>query len=125
DYLFIDTHPGLNEETLLSISISDILIIIMRPDQQDFQGTIVTVDLAKMLLVDNLYLMVNKVLSKYDFNQIKEEIEGVFDVEVAAVLPLSEELVDLASSDLISLTLPEHPWSLGITSVAKMIMETN
>jgi len=25
DYLFIDTHPGLNEETLLSIAISDIL----------------------------------------------------------------------------------------------------
>ena len=32
DYLFIDTHPGLNEETLLSIATSDILIIILRPD---------------------------------------------------------------------------------------------
>jgi MinD-like ATPase involved in chromosome partitioning or flagellar assembly len=34
DYLFIDTHPGLNEETLLSIAISDILIILLRPDQR-------------------------------------------------------------------------------------------
>ena len=46
DYLFIDTHPGLNEETLLSITISDILLLILRPDQQDFQGTAVTVDVA-------------------------------------------------------------------------------
>ena len=30
DYLFIDTHPGLNEETLLSIILSDILILILR-----------------------------------------------------------------------------------------------
>ena len=44
DYLLIDTHPGLNEETLLSIAISDSLVIILRPDQQDFQGTSVTVD---------------------------------------------------------------------------------
>src|SRR5713101_9812392 len=39
DFLMIDTHPGLNEETLLSIAISDALVIILRPDQQDYQGT--------------------------------------------------------------------------------------
>jgi len=43
DVLRIDTHPGLNEETLLSIAISDTLLIILRPDQQDYQGTSVTV----------------------------------------------------------------------------------
>ena len=46
DYLFIDTHPGLNEETLLSILISDTLILVLRPDQQDFQGTAVTMEVA-------------------------------------------------------------------------------
>jgi len=30
DYLFIDTHPGLNEETLLSIAISDCLLLPFR-----------------------------------------------------------------------------------------------
>lgn len=38
DYLFIDTHPGLNEETLLSIGISNVLVVLLRPDSQDFQG---------------------------------------------------------------------------------------
>jgi MinD-like ATPase involved in chromosome partitioning or flagellar assembly len=47
DYLFIDTHPGVNEETLLSIAVSDLLILIVRPDQQDFQGSAVTVELAR------------------------------------------------------------------------------
>jgi MinD-like ATPase involved in chromosome partitioning or flagellar assembly len=46
DYLFIDTHPGVNEETLLSIAICDRFLLIMRPDNQDFQGTAVTVELA-------------------------------------------------------------------------------
>lgn len=47
DYLFIDTHPGLNEETLLCLSISDILVLILRPDQQDFMGTAVTAEVAR------------------------------------------------------------------------------
>ncbi|NCC26310.1 MAG: MinD/ParA family protein, partial [Deltaproteobacteria bacterium] len=38
DFLFIDTHPGLNEETLMSVAVADVLLIILRPDQQDYQG---------------------------------------------------------------------------------------
>lgn len=125
DYLFIDTHPGLNEETLLSVSVSDILIILLRPDQQDFQGTSVTVELARLLDVPKLYLLVNKALSRYDPKQIKEEIASVFGCNVAGVMPLSEDLVELGSSDLISLLKPDHPWSKEIAKVAKTIMETN
>ncbi len=35
DALLMYTHPGLGEETLLSIVISHTLVIILRPDQQD------------------------------------------------------------------------------------------
>lgn len=63
DVLLIDTHPGLNEETLLSIAISDTLAIILRPDQQDYQGTGVTVDVARKLAVPRMMLIVNKVPS--------------------------------------------------------------
>jgi MinD-like ATPase involved in chromosome partitioning or flagellar assembly len=122
DYLFIDTHPGLNEETLLSISVSDILVLIMRPDNQDFQGTAVTVDIAKLLLVDHLYLLVNKALSRYDFGHMKTEIEGVFATPVAAVLPLTEDMVENASGDIFSLAFPDHPWSKGLKQMADVIL---
>ena len=36
DYLFIDTHPGLSKETFLSIAISHVLILILRPDKQGY-----------------------------------------------------------------------------------------
>lgn len=122
DYLFIDTHPGLNEETLLSITISDTLIIILRPDQQDFQGTAVTVDIAKLLFVENLLLLVNKALSKYDLVQMKDDIAEIYKAEVSAVLPLSEDLVENGSADIFSLAFPDHPWSKGLQSVADLIL---
>jgi len=122
DYLFIDTHPGLNEETLLSIAISDILIIIMRPDQQDFQGTSVTVEIARSLDVPHLLLTVNKALSRYDPQQIRETVEQTYNATVAGVMPLTEDMVDLGSSDLFSLRFPDHPWSKALREVAQAIL---
>jgi len=122
DYLFIDTHPGLNEETLLSIATSDVLIIILRPDNQDLQGTSVTVDIARSLDVPNLLLMVNKALPKYDFVELKNDIEAKFNAPVAGVLPLSFDIADNASSDLYSLRDPDHAWSQALRGVAQAIL---
>jgi len=122
DYLFIDTHPGLNEETLLSIATSDILIIILRPDNQDLQGTSVTVDIARSLDVPNLLLMVNKALPKYDFNELKADIQTKFNAPVAGILPLSFDIADNASNDLFSLRFPDHDWSKGLREVAQAVL---
>jgi septum site-determining protein MinD len=121
DYLFIDTHPGLNEETLLSIAISDLLIIILRPDQQDFQGTAVTVDVARKLEVPYLYLVVNKALSSYDLDDLRRQVEGAYGSPVAAILPLSEDVARMQSADLFSLRFPDHPFSDGIRSLVAAI----
>ncbi len=122
DYLFIDTHPGLNEETLLSIAISDVLIIVLRPDNQDFQGTAVTVDIARSLDVPNLILMVNKALPKYDRADMKQQIEDKFGAPVAGILPLSFDVAENASQDLFSLRCPDHEWSKALRGVAEAIL---
>ncbi|MDQ4077676.1 MAG: MinD/ParA family protein [Chloroflexota bacterium] len=108
DVLLIDTHPGLNEETLLSIAISDALAIIMRPDQQDYQGTGVTVEVARQLGVPQMYLVVNKVPQMFDFDEVKTRVEHTYDCEVAAVLPHSDDMMALASSGIFSLLYPHH-----------------
>ena len=122
DYLFIDTHPGLNEETLLSIATSDILIVLLRPDNQDIQGTSVTVDIARSLDVPNLFLLVNKALPKYDFSKIKKDIESEFNAPVTGVLPLTFDMADNASRDLFSLRYPDHEWSRALQGVVESVL---
>jgi len=109
DVLMIDTHPGLNEETLLSIAISDVLAIIMRPDQQDYQGTGVTVDVARKLDVPRMMLIINKVPAVFDLDEVKAQVEQTYDCEVAAVLPHSDEMMILASAGIFVLRYPDHP----------------
>ncbi len=122
DYLFIDTHPGVNEETLLSIAISDLLLVIMRPDNQDFQGTAVTIDLARRLKVGELLLLVNKVPSGLENRVLKDHLERTYKTEVAGVFPLNLEIVELASSAIFVLKFPEHPFSEQINKVADRIL---
>ena len=79
----IDTHPGLNEETLLSIAISDTLVVLLRPDKQDFQGTGVTVDVARKLQVPKMLMVANKVLPEFDFDALRQDIETTYDATLA------------------------------------------
>jgi len=122
DYLFLDTHPGLNEETLLSIAVSNILILILRPDKQDFQGTAVTVEVARKLQVQNLFLIVNKVLPDFDFEDIRRQIESIYQAPVVGLLPLSLDMVRLASGGIFCLKHPEHEISKKIDGIANRII---
>jgi len=121
DVLFIDTHPGVNEETLLSIAISDALVIVLRADHQDYQGTAVTVDLARRLETPRVMMVVNKVLAPFDAAAVSATIGNTYKVPVAGVLPLSEDLVRLASSGVFALHHPVHPVTEVLRAVAAQL----
>jgi len=125
DYMFIDTHRGLNEETLLSVALSDILFIVLRPDQQDYQGTAVTVDIARGLDVPHLFLIVNKaILNRHPASEFREKVELTYGADVAGVLPLSEDMAEMGSADIFSLRDPGHVWSKEIRKMAQLVLET-
>ncbi len=118
DVLMIDTHPGLNEETLLSIMVSDALVVLMRPDRQDFEGTAVTVGVARRLHIPELLLVVNKVPTGVDRADLAAQIATSFDAEPVGLLPFTEDVARNASGDLFALVAPEHPWSVEVRAVA-------
>jgi septum site-determining protein MinD len=123
DYLMIDTHPGLNEETLLSIAISNALVIILRPDSQDYQGTAVTVDVAKKLDVPKMLMLVNKVPTTFDFDDVRTRVEQTYGATVGAVLPHSDDMMVLASSGIFSVRFPDHPITKGLRNLVDQLKE--
>lgn len=122
DLLFIDTHPGVNEETLLSLAISDLLVLVMRPDAQDYQGTAVTLELARRLEVPEILLTVNKVPPSLDPATLRTEVGRTFGVEVAGVLPLNLEMVEVASGGVFVMRHPRHAFTRELTVIANRIL---
>lgn len=121
DALIIDTHPGLNEETLLSVSISDVLLVVMRPDQQDYQGTSVTLEVAAKLEVPRIFLLVNKAPSILDPVELGQKVAQTYGYCVSGVIPHSDEMMTLASSGVFSLKYPQHPVSAILQKVADQL----
>jgi len=122
DFLFVDTHPGMNEETLLSIAISDWLILILRPDRQDYLGTAITIEVSRKLGVPNLVLVVNKVLASMDQTALRKDVERSFAAELGVVLLLSEDMLRLGSTGIMTLKFPEHQFTRAVAELAARIV---
>ncbi|MEM6253595.1 MAG: MinD/ParA family protein [Cyanobacteria bacterium P01_D01_bin.156] len=122
DYLLIDTHPGLSKETFLSIAISHVLLLILRPDKQDYQGTAVTIDVARQLKVRKMLLAINKVHSQVNHDALRQKVEDTYAETVAGIFSLSEDMVLLASEGIFCMQHPEHLLSQEFRKVAQQII---
>ena len=123
DFLILDTHPGLNRETLLTTSISDLLVLLIRPDKQDYHGTAVLVEVANRLQVPRIRLLANKVLPTMDWQSVREQIEKAYGYDLIGMLPLDEALIQLGSRKLFVPEYPDHPWSQRVVEIADKIVE--
>jgi MinD-like ATPase involved in chromosome partitioning or flagellar assembly len=120
--LIIDTHPGLNEETLLSLVISNSLVIVMRPDRQDYEGTGITVKVAQGLEVPRMLMVVNKCPPVLDPEALTARAEESSESPVAAVLPHSDDMMNLASEGIFVLRYPDHPLTALYRQVASVLV---
>ena len=125
DVLLIDTHAGLNEETLLSllaIAIADVVLIVLRMDQRDYQGTGVTLDIARTLRVPQIHLVANQVLPAFDTTEARQRLEEVFHCPVAAILPHTEEMALLGNTGIFVLRYPTHPVTQTLQQLTRTVM---
>lgn len=122
DYLFVDTHPGISEEALLAIGISDLTLVILRPDCQDYHGTAVVLDVAKQLEASQLLLVANKVLPEVKTDALREKIEKAYQVGVAGVLPISMEMFRLASQGIFCLSYPNSSFTQNLKEITNKIV---
>lgn len=109
DILLIDTHAGITEQSLVSLAASNMVAIILRLDQQDYQGTAVLIDLVRKLGVAEIVMIVNEFTAKYDPAQVKKRVEETYGIKVVGIIPHSEDLIALSSGDVFTLRHPDHP----------------
>ena len=78
-------------------------VLIVRPDNQDFQGTAVTVELARRLEVPEMLMVVNKVPPGMTTRTLLRAAgRDMYQAEVVGMLPLNTEMVRLASGGIFA-----------------------
>jgi len=122
DAIIVDTHPGCNDATLLVMALADVLGIILRPDQQDYQGTGVTMRIARSLEVPVVKMIVNKSPALFNPDLVKEKVEQAYDNEVTAIIPHSDQLMALSSSAVYAIRYPNDPVTTQFKQVTKALL---
>ncbi|MBN2145777.1 MAG: MinD/ParA family protein [Anaerolineales bacterium] len=121
DILIIDTRAGLNDDTIFTIALSDTLLVIIRPDHQDYQGTAVTLDIARRLDVPQVRLIANDIPHSITAREMAESLEDNYASQVAAVIPFSEE-VSTSHSEIFVLRYPDHPITQSLQKIIDAII---
>lgn len=122
DDVLTDSHSGFSEEGLLTMALCDRLFLVLTTDQQDLQGAVALLEVARQLEVAEIFLVANMVLSTYDCVDLRAQLERVYGCPVAAILPFCEGLMALGSSGLFSLQAPEEPFSQGIEEIVERVV---
>lgn len=120
DYLIVDTHPGLEDDTLLAMGVCDSLIVVSRLDQQDMFGTGVMAEVARTL-EKPIHLLMNMMplaLRPADVPGIANKISANFKINLLGWLPFSEDIVSSLSKSVFILTNPTHPMTKRFTELA-------
>src|SRR5213593_848953 len=123
DYLVVDTHPGLEDDTLLAMGVCNNLVIVSRLDQQDMFGTGVLAEVARTL-EKPVHLVLNMIplaLNSSEVSKIASKIGANFKIQVLGWLPFSEDIVSSLSKSVFILTNPRHSMTARFNEFARRL----
>jgi len=111
DHLIIDSHPGIEKDTLLSMAICDFLVLISRVDQQDLFGSGVMTEVASRLnkpVVLILNMIPNSVNEK-ESTKIGDRLAQLFHLHVLSSIPFNSDVLENLSKGVFVLERPKDP----------------
>ncbi len=122
DFLLLDTAAGLTEDTQLALALADQVVMALRPDQQDYLGTGLLIDVARRLDVPVTRLVVNEAPAVFAETAVQREMEAAYGCAVTAVLPHTESLAVMGSSGLFVLAHPDHDLTTRLQRIAAALL---
>ena len=125
DYLLIDSHPGIEKDTILSMALCDVVVLISRVDQQDMFGSGVMREVASQLnkpVVLILNMLPNSVGDK-EAVKIGERMAQLFNLQVLTALPFNSDVFENLSRSVFVLERPRDPLAKRFTELAEKMLQ--
>jgi hypothetical protein len=97
--------------------------MIMRLDQQDYQGTSVVIEIAQHLGMQHITLVVNQSPSDLHPAQVKEHLEQIYRCDVGAVLSHCDELMAVSGTAIFVARHQDHPFTAALNGFVTHLIE--
>ena len=124
DYLLIDSHPGIEKDTILSMAVCDVVILLSRVDHQDMFGSGVMNEVASQLRKP-VVLILNMIPSSVgdkESRKIGEKIASLFNLQVMTALPFNSDVFENLSRGVFVIDHQKDPLTRKFTELAESMM---
>lgn len=118
DYLLVDNQPQINRDTLLSLSLADVVLVLMQLHPYEMQHTAVILNVVQQFHIETVYLAPTLVLPTVDRGAVQQEIEATYGYPIVGFLALSEAMSRLASQGIFCLHFPIHELTQTMEAIA-------
>ncbi|MCJ1680958.1 MinD/ParA family protein [Streptomyces sp. APSN-46.1] len=108
DVLLLDTHAGLNNESVTAMASADVLMIMARADRIDLSGVEETLALAGRLPCRRTLVM-SMAPEGIDREEARRRAEEVYGAPLAGILPYAPEMAALYGERIFAEAHPDHP----------------
>ncbi len=122
-YLLIDTHPGIQHDTLLALGVCDHQVVVSRIDQQDIFGTGVLMEISSTM-DKPVHLVLNMIPPRVRESEVLKFARALgahFTVNMAGWLPFSEAVISSLSREVLTLKTPKNQMSQRFGGLAEAV----
>jgi septum site-determining protein MinD len=116
DYIIVDTHPGVENDTVLAMGCCDALVLVSRVDQQDLFGTAVMVLLAETFEKPT-FLTLNMVppgVRIKDAVKVGQELSQLFRSRFLQAFEFQLDVINNLSRSVFVVDNPDSPFAKKI-----------
>ncbi len=124
DYIIVDTHPGVENDTVLAMGCCDALILVSRVDQQDLFGTAVMVLLAETFEKPT-FLTLNMVppgVKIKDAEKVGRELAQLFRSKFLAAFEFQIDVINNLSRSVFVIDNPNSTFAHKLSAAAENLM---
>ncbi len=124
DYIIVDTHPGVENDTVLAMGCCDALVLVSRVDQQDLFGTAVMVLLAETFEKPT-FLTLNMVppgVKIKDAEKVGRELAQLFRSKFLAAFEFQMDVINNLSRSVFVVDNPNSTFAHKVTGAAENLI---
>jgi septum site-determining protein MinD len=123
DYIIVDTHPGVENDTVLAMGCCDALVLVSRVDQQDLFGTAVMVLLAETFEKPT-FLTLNMVppgVRIKDAMKVGKELAALFKSQFLQAFEFQMDVINNLSRSVFVIDNPDSSFAHKISEAAETL----
>jgi MinD-like ATPase involved in chromosome partitioning or flagellar assembly len=125
DFLLIDSHPGIEKDTIVSMAVCDVVVLLSRVDHQDMFGSGVMNEVASQLRKPVVLIlnMIPSSVGEKESKKIGEKIATLFNLQVLTALPFNSDVFENLSRGVFVLEHQKDPLTRKFTELAENMID--